>query len=293
MGLVLTMLFPLHVGGTVVAMRAFQADALLGAVSARRLSTLILPPVLAGLLAGHPDANAEVLSSVRVVAFGGAPLSARRQQAVADRFPHCTVGQGWGMTELAVGATTPRTGITNRVGSVGRLLPNTCLRVVDPMTDADLGVDEVGELWVRGPQTMLGYLGRPEETAATLDADGWVHTGDLGRVDAEGWVFVLDRIKDLIKVKGYQVPPAELEALLSCHPQVADAAVVGVQTGEDEEVPVAHVVARDPGGIDPEAVRAWFAGQVAPYKRLHAVHVCERLPRTPSGKLLRRSLGPH
>jgi acyl-CoA synthetase (AMP-forming)/AMP-acid ligase II len=160
-------------------------------------------------------------------------------------------------------------------GSAGRIAPNTELRVED------------GELLIRGPQTMSGYLRQP---ADLIDADGWVHTGDAGHVDADGNVFVVDRLKELIKVNALQVAPAELEAVLGSHPAVAEAAVVGRPDERRGEVPIAFVVARE--DVDGEALMAWVAERVAPYKRLHGVEFVERLPRTPAGKLLRRLLQP-
>lgn len=285
-GMVMTMLLPISAGATVLAMPRYDGETFGSSVVQHRVSVFVAAPPMAPLFVIHPlldPANVPV----RVVAFGGAPLPADHEAAIAARYPGVVVGQGWGMTELSVGATTPRNDGRSRPGSVGRLLPNTELRVVDPDTGADLGVDEVGELWVRGPQVMRGYLNRPDETAAILTADGWIRTGDLGYIDADGFVFIVDRIKDLIKVKGYQVAPAELEAVLVGHPQVSDAAVVrGERDGR--EVPIAFVVAN--AGLDLEELRSWFAEQVSPYKALHEVHRLDALPRNMSGKLLRRQL---
>src|SRR5262249_42195689 len=152
----------------------------------------------------------------------------------------------------------------------------------------DLGADGEGELLVRGPQLMRGYRGRPDETAATIDADGWLHTGDVATIDADGLVRITDRLKELIKVKGFQVAPAELEGLLCDHPSVADAAVVGVPDETAGEVPKAFVVAR--GDLDADALMAWVAERVAPHKRVRAVEVVEEIPKLPSGKILRRLL---
>ena len=204
---------------------------------------------------------------------GGAPLGASLQQAVAERFPHAVVGQGYGMTETTAVATIPDRELGTAPGSAGRIAPNTELRVVE------------GELLVRGPQTMRGYLRQP---ADLIDGDGWVHTGDLGHVDADGNVFVVDRLKELIKVNAHQVAPAELEAVLAGHPAVAESAVVGRPDERRGEVPVAFVVAR--GEVDGDELMAWVAERVAPHKRLHDVTFVERLPRTPAGKLLRRLL---
>ena len=287
MGSVLTLLLPLSAGACVVTVSRFEPDRFLPSIVEHGVTVVTVPPLLAPFLSHHPAATPEALATVRLIAFGGAPLSADAEGAVVARHPHAFVGQGWGMTELAVGASTPRFGRPTRPGAVGQLLPNTELRVVDPVTGTDVGADEVGELWVRGPQTMRGYRGLPDATAAVLDEDGWVHTGDLGRIDRDDWIHVVDRIKDLIKVKGYQVAPAELEAVLIQHPGVADAAVTRALV-DGEERPVGYIVSR--GDIDPDAVATWLADRVAPYKRLAAIHAVKQLPRTPSGKLLRRAL---
>jgi acyl-CoA synthetase (AMP-forming)/AMP-acid ligase II len=238
-------------------------------------------------LARHPAVGQRDLSSVELVVCGGAPLGAEVQRAVAERLGVAT-RQGWGLTETAAIATSPDRERPVAAGSVGRPMPNTELRVVDPDSGADLGPGERGELWLRGPQVMAGYLGRPDATAAMVDADGWLRTGDLGVVDDDGQVFVLDRLKELIKVSAHQVPPAELEALIATHPAVADVAVVPRPDPEHGEIPVAVVVAR--GALDGAELMAWVAERVAPYKRIRAVRFTDALPRTPAGKLLRRLL---
>jgi acyl-CoA synthetase (AMP-forming)/AMP-acid ligase II len=175
-----------------------------------------------------------------------------------------------------------------RRGSVGQLVPNTEARIVDPDSGADLGPGRTGELWVRGPQVMRGYRDRPEATAQTVDAGGWLHTGDICYLDEDGYLYVVDRLKELIKYKGYQVAPAELEHLLLTHPAVADAAVVPRPDPEAGEVPVAHVVLRSPATA--EELLAYVAERVAPYKKLRAVRFTDQVPRSASGKLLRRVL---
>jgi acyl-CoA synthetase (AMP-forming)/AMP-acid ligase II len=288
MGFMATLALPLASGATVVTMPRFDLGQLLALVQRHRVSVLVVPPPVMAALARHPMVDHHDLSSVELVVSGGAPLGADLQRAVAARLPGAAVGQGWGMTETAIGATMPdrRTGTTP--GSVGRVVPNTELRVVDPHSGRDLGAGEPGELWVRGPQVMKGYLHNPAATAETLDAGGWLHTGDLGQVDHDGNVFVTDRLKELIKVSAYQVAPAELEALLLGHPAVADAAVVPRPDPAHGEVPVAVVVPR--GAVDGEALMAWVAERVAPHKRIRAVRFADAVPRTPSGKLLRRVL---
>jgi acyl-CoA synthetase (AMP-forming)/AMP-acid ligase II len=173
-------------------------------------------------------------------------------------------------------------------GTVGPLLPNTECRIVDPATGAELGIEEDGELLIRGPQVMRGYLNNPEATAATLDKDGWLHTGDIGRADADGYFTIVDRLKELIKYKGFQVAPAELEAVLCAHPAVADAAVIPIPDDECGEVPKAFVVLKRE--TSPAALLAYVAEQVAPYKKLRAIEVIDAIPKSPSGKILRRVL---
>jgi acyl-CoA synthetase (AMP-forming)/AMP-acid ligase II len=289
MGFMATLAVPLASGATVVTMPRFDLEGFLTLVQRHRVTVLVVPPPVMAALAGHPLVDAYDLSSVELVVSGGAPLGAGLQRAVAARLPGAAIGQGWGLTETSIGVTLPdrRRGST-APGSVGRLMPNTELRVVDPRTGRDLGAGEPGELWARGPQVMAGYLGRPDATAEILDADGWLHSGDLGHVDRDGNVFVVDRLKELIKVSAYQVAPAELEALLAGHPAVADAAVIPRPDDAHGEVPVALVVPR--GELDPDALVAWVAERVAPHKRLRAIRLVDAIPRTPSGKLLRRLL---
>jgi acyl-CoA synthetase (AMP-forming)/AMP-acid ligase II len=288
MGFVVSLAVPLAAGATVVTLPRFDLERFLGLAERHRATVLVVPPPLVAALARHPMVDGYDLSRVELIVSGGAPLGPELQRAVAARFPGVVVGQGWGLTETAVGATMPDRDAGTVPGSVGRVMPGTELRVVDPDTQRDLGAGDRGELLVRGPQVMAGYLRRPEATAATIDADGWLRTGDLGFVDRDGNVFVADRLKELIKVSAYQVAPAELEALLLTHPAVADAAVIGRPDPTHGEVPVAVVVCRAP--VDEAELLAFVAERVTPYKRLRTVRFAESLPRTPSGKLLRRAL---
>jgi acyl-CoA synthetase (AMP-forming)/AMP-acid ligase II len=289
MGLVCVLHHALASGATVVCVARFEVEGMLAALETQRVAhALVAPPVLA-LLARHPRVASFDLSALRTLGSGGAPASAALERAAADRLG-CLVGQGYGMTEagplIAVApiADPPRV----RPGSVGLLVAGTEAKVVDPRSGAPLARGEDGELWVRGPQLMDGYLDDPAATAATIDTDGWLHTGDLGHVDEDGYVFLVDRLKELIKVRGFQVAPAELEVVLCAHPAVADAAVVGVPDERAGELPKAFVVA--PGGPDPDELRAYVADRVAPYKRVHEMELVDELPRSPTGKLLRRVL---
>jgi acyl-CoA synthetase (AMP-forming)/AMP-acid ligase II len=274
MGFTVTGLVPLCSGATLVTIPRFDFGRLLELIARHRVTVLVVPPPVMGALAATPPHHD--LSSVELVLSGGAPLSADCHAAVAARLPQATVGQGYGLTETSVGVAVGDRDTGSVPGSVGRVLPGTELRVVD------------GELWVRGPQNTRGYLGRPDATAALIDSAGWLHTGDVGRVDADGNVWIVDRLKELIKVNGHQVAPAELEGLLATHPLVADVAVVGRPDPERGECPVALVVARDE--LDPDALMAWVGERVAPYKRVREVRFVEAIPRTPAGKILRRLL---
>jgi acyl-CoA synthetase (AMP-forming)/AMP-acid ligase II len=197
--------------------------------------------------------------------------------------------QGYGMTEASpvTHATSALPG-KNRPGSVGEIAPNTECRIIDVTTGADAAPGMPGELWVRGPQVMKGYLGDPAATAITLDAESWLHTGDIGCVDADGYFTIVDRLKELIKYKGYQVPPAELEALLLTHPCVADAAVIGVPDEEAGESPKAFVVLK--GNATAQSLMDFVSERVAPYKRIRTVEFIDAIPKSPSGKILRRVL---
>lgn len=197
------------------------------------------------------------------------------------------------MTELSPGThVVPLDAENPPPGAVGKLLPGTEMRIValtDPGIDVAPGTD--GEILIRGPQVMKGYLGRPDATAAMIDPDGWLHTGDVGRVDADGWLYVVDRVKELIKYKGYQVAPADLEALLLTHAGIADAAVIGVHDADGNEVPKAYLVRQpDAGDLTEEDVLIYVAERVSPYKKVRQAEFIEAVPRAVSGKILRREL---
>ena len=276
----------LRAGATVVTMPRFDLAGFLGLIQEHRATfSIVVPPVVLAL-AGHPMVDDYDLSSLRLLGCGSAPLGADVEQRCADRLG-CPVIQGFGMTEASAAlAIVPPD--APRAGSAGRLLPGTEARIVDPVGGGDLGPGRTGELWARGPQVMRGYRNRPEATAATLVPGGWLRTGDLCYVDADGYLFVVDRLKELIKYKGIQVAPAELEALLCAHPAVADAAVVPRPDPEAGEVPVAHVATRSE--VSAAELEAWVADRVAPYKRLRGIRFVDQVPRSPTGKLLRRVL---
>jgi acyl-CoA synthetase (AMP-forming)/AMP-acid ligase II len=287
-GLVVLMAAAVREGSTLVTMPRFDLEEFLRILQEHHVTRAYLVPPIVLALAKHPMVDKYDLSALQVVVSGAAPLDAGLQGAAASRVD-CMVAQGWGLTETSpVLTTSVGAPLGPRPGAVGVLLPNTELRVVDPATGADVGRGETGELLARGPQVMKGYLNAPQATADMLDPDGWLHTGDLGRVDDDGYVYVVDRVKELIKYKGMQVAPAELEAVLLGHPAIADAAVVRYPDEEAGEVPKAFVVAKTP--LPAEEVIDYVAERVAPHKRVRRVEFIDEIPKALSGKILRRVL---
>ncbi|MFB7913960.1 4-coumarate--CoA ligase family protein [Streptomyces sp. NPDC056061] len=294
-GLTALMNGPLRLGATVVVLPRFDLEPFLAAIEKHRINGLYVAPPIVLALAKHPSVDRYDLSSLEYVVSAAAPLDAELAAACSRRLGLPPVRQAYGMTELSPAThVVPLAAENPPPGTVGRLLPGTEMRIV-PLDgsdeDAPAGTD--GEILFRGPQVMKGYLGRPDATAAMIDADGWVHTGDIGRTDADGWLFVVDRVKELIKYKGYQVAPAELEALLLGHEAIADAAVIGAPDADGNEVPRAYVVRR-PGEagerLTADAVMAYVAERVAPYKKVRQVEFVTEVPRATSGKILRREL---
>ncbi|WP_217246251.1 4-coumarate--CoA ligase family protein [Streptomyces sp. AC602_WCS936] len=285
---------PLRLGATVVVLPRFDLEQFLAAIQNHRITSLYVAPPIVLALAKHPLVADYDLSSLKYVISAAAPLDATLAAACSQRLGLPPVGQAYGMTELSPGThVVPLDAMHDAPpGTVGKLIAGTEMRVVsldDPGKDLPAG--ESGEILIRGPQVMKGYLGRPDATAAMIDEDGWLHTGDVGHVDGDGWLFVVDRVKELIKYKGFQVAPAELEALLLTHPGIADAAVIGTYNDDGNEVPHAHVVRR-PTAPDLSAgeIMMYVAERVAPYKRVRAVTFIDGVPRAASGKILRREL---
>jgi acyl-CoA synthetase (AMP-forming)/AMP-acid ligase II len=278
----------LRAGATIVTMPRFDLDQFLDLIQEHGITRAYVVPPIALALAKHPAVDERDLSTVTTIMSGAAPLGAELANRVASRID-CKVVQGYGLTETSPVTHVIRPDGENKAGSIGPPLPATEVRLVDPESGEDVAVGERGELWIRGPQVMQGYLNNEEATAATIDADGWLHTGDIGVVDDDGFFEIVDRLKELIKYKGYQVAPAELEALIQTHPQVADVAVIGVPDEECGELPKAFVVA-SADGCDHDELMAWVADQVSPQKRVRLVEEIDAIPKSPSGKILRREL---
>jgi acyl-CoA synthetase (AMP-forming)/AMP-acid ligase II len=278
----------LRTGATIVTMPRFDLEQFLSIHQEYGVTRSFVAPPIVVAMAKHPLVDSYDLSKLEQVFSGAAPLSAELALEAGKRLG-CEVVQGYGMTEMSpVSHLTPVGQF--KPGSVGVTAPNTEMRIVDPLSGEDLGLDADGEIWVRGPQVMLGYLNNAQATASTLDADGWLHTGDIGHVDEDGHVFVVDRLKELIKYKGFQVPPAELEAVLLTHPDVADAAVVGLPDEEAGEIPVAYVVRRAGSEATAEQIMEFVADQVAHYKQVRRLEFIDAVPKSASGKILRREL---
>jgi acyl-CoA synthetase (AMP-forming)/AMP-acid ligase II len=287
-GLNVVMNAVLRNGATVVTMPRFDLEGYLQLVEHHRATKAHLVPPIVLALAKSPLVESYDLSSLQLVNSGAAPLSADVAEAAAARVG-CPVVQGYGMTESSpVTHVTPTDPARHRPGTIGPPVPNTECKIAELAGGAALDPGEEGEVCVRGPQVMRGYLNDPEATARTIDADGWLHTGDIGRADEDGYVVLVDRVKELIKYKGYQVAPAELEAVLVEHPAVAEAAVIGRPDEEAGEVPIAFVALS--GDATPEEIQAYVAERVAPYKKLRALEVVDEIPKSPSGKILRRLL---
>jgi acyl-CoA synthetase (AMP-forming)/AMP-acid ligase II len=287
-GLVVVLNMSLYSGATVVMMPRFELETFLKAIQDYEVSLAhIVPPIVLSL-SKNPIVDNYKLPKLRTLFSGAAPLGEELTRACMDRIG-CNIRQGYGMTETSpVTHSSPAPPLEAKFGSVGVAAPNTECKIIDLETGEALGPGQKGEVWVRGPQVMKGYLNNPEATAQTIDSEGWLHTGDIGYADEDGHFFIVDRAKELIKYKGLQVPPAELEAVLLTHPCVADAAVIPYPDEEAGEVPKGIIVLRQP--VEPEELMKFVCERVAPHKRIRHIEFVEKIPKSPSGKILRRVL---
>ena len=287
-GLVVVLNMGLYSGATIVTMPRFDLETFLKAVQDYDVSLAHLVPPIVLALSKHPIVDNYKLPKLKTIFSGAAPLGEELTRACMDRLG-CIVRQGYGMTETSpVTHSSPAPPAVLKFGSVGVPAPNTECKIIDLENGEPLGPGERGEVCVRGPQVMSGYLNNPEATAETIDIHGWLHTGDIGYADEDGHFFIVDRAKELIKYKGFQVPPAELEAVLLTHPSIADAAVIPYPDDEAGEVPKGIIVLKEP--TTAEAILEFVAQQVAPHKRIRYVEFVDKIPKSPSGKILRRVL---
>jgi acyl-CoA synthetase (AMP-forming)/AMP-acid ligase II len=287
-GLVVVLNMGLYSGATIVMMPRFELESFLKAAQEYEVSLAHLVPPIVLSLSKNPIVDNYKLPKLKTIFSGAAPLGEELTRACMDRIG-CNVRQGYGMTETSpVTHSSPAPPLVSKFGSVGVPAPNTECKIIDLESGEPLGSGQKGEVCVRGPQIMKGYLNRPDATAQTIDPEGWLHTGDIGYADEDGHFFIVDRAKELIKYKGFQVPPAELEAILLTHPCVADAAVIPYPDEAAGEVPKGIIVLRKPA--EPEEILEFVAERVAPHKRIRYLEFAEKIPKSPSGKILRRVL---
>ncbi|MDI6857793.1 MAG: AMP-binding protein [Dehalococcoidia bacterium] len=276
-------------GGTGIVMMRFDAEQMLYLIEKHRITDIYLAPPAILAMVNVPNATSRFdTSSLQVIGSGAAPLPLEIGERAKSMFK-CVVSQGYGMTETS---PTTNTNPLDRVKleTVGPPFPDTFEKIVSLDTGEELPPTEVGELLVKGPQVMKGYWKNPKETAECLTEDGWLRTGDIGRFDEENYLCLIERKKEMIKYKGYQVAPAEIEALMHQHPAVLDVAVIPKPDAAGGEIPKACVVLRPGVECAPEQLMAFVAERVAPYKKIREVEFFREIPKTASGKILRRDL---
>jgi len=280
----------IYAGATTVTMTRYEINRFLGAVQQYKISSAFLTPPVVMELTKSDVVDSYDLSSLRSILCAAAPLGAEIEQAASDRLG-CLVRQGFGMTEASgpISTTLPDPARLRR-GSCGPLVPSTECKLVDLGTGQELETNQTGELMVRGPQVMKGYLNQPAATAATFEADAFLHTGDVGYADEDGNLFIVDRVKEIIKYNAYQVAPAEIEAVLAAHPSVSDAAVIPSPDPRTGEIPKAYVVLKPGTQATETELMDYVAERVAPYKKVRQLVFVDAIPKSASGKILRRVL---
>jgi len=287
-GMTVLMSSAIATANTGVVMLRFDVEEMMRLIQTYRITDLYLAPPAILAMVNLPDPSRYDTSSLRLISSGAAPLPLELGERAKKMFK-CIVSQGYGMTETSPTVNTqPFEKI--KLESVGPPYPDTFEKIVKLGTDEELPLGEVGELMVKGPQVMKGYWNNPKETASCLTPDGWLYTGDVARFDEDGYLYLIDRLKEMIKYKGYQVAPAELEALLHEHPAVLDAAVIPKPDEAGGEIPKAFVVLRPGSAASPEELMAFVAERVAPYKKIRKVEFVEQIPKSLAGKILRRDL---
>lgn len=290
----------LRAGSAILIMQKFSIVPFLELIQKYKVTIGPFVPPIVLEIAKSPVVDNYDLSSVRTVMSGAAPLGKELEDAVRAKFPNAKLGQGYGMTEagpvLAMCLAFAKEPFEIKSGACGTVVRNAEMKIVDPETGSSLPRNQPGEICIRGDQIMKGYLNDPEATEKTIDKEGWLHTGDIGYIDDDDELFIVDRLKELIKYKGFQVAPAELEALLITHPCIKDAAVVPMKDDAAGEVPVAFVVRSsssngdDSTTITEDAIKEFISKQVIFYKRIKRVFFVEVIPKSPSGKILRKDL---
>jgi len=287
-GMLVVLNSSIYQGATIVTMPRFDLEQFLSLIEKYEVTRAhLVPPIVLGL-AKHPLIDQFDLSSLKLIISGAAPLGEDLATACASRLG-CVIKQGYGLTETSPVISLDHTAPGKIVpGAVGVLIRDSECKIIDTGTGDELGENQRGEVLIRGPQVMKGYLNNPEATAETIDEDGWLHTGDIGYIDSDAHLYIVDRVKELIKYKGYQVAPAELEAILLSHPSVADAAVIPSPDEEAGEVPKAFIVFKSE--ITQDEILGFVASRVAPYKKIRRIETIDKIPKSASGKILRKEL---
>ncbi|KAL1197424.1 4-coumarate--CoA ligase 2 [Cardamine amara subsp. amara] len=283
----------LRVGATVLIMRKFEIGLMLEQIQRYKVTVaMVVPPIVLAIVKSQETEKYD-LSSVRIIKSGAAPLGKELEDAISAKFPNAKLGQGCGMTEtgpIAMSLGFAKHPFPFKSGGCGTVVRNAEIKIVDLDTGDSLPRNKSGEIYIRGHQIMKGYLNDPVTTASTIDKDGWLHTGDFGFIDDDDELFIVDRLKELIKYKGFQVAPAELESLLIAHPHINDVAVVAMKEQDAGEVPVAFVVRSKDSNISEEEIIQFVSKQVVFYKRISTVFFTDSIPKAPSGKILRKDL---
>lgn len=284
----------LRVGAAILIMQKFEIIKLLELINKYKVTIAPFVPPIVLAIAKSPVVDEYDLSSIRTVMSGAAPMGKELEDTVRAKLPNAKLGQGYGMTEagpvLAMCLAFAKEPFEIKSGSCGTVVRNAQMKILDPDTGASLPRNQPGEICIRGHQIMKGYLNDPEATERTIDKEGWLHTGDIGYIDDDDELFIVDRLKELIKYKGFQVAPAELEAMLIAHPNVSDAAVVSMKDEAAGEVPVAFIVRSNGSKITEDEIKQYISKQVVFYKRIYRVFFVETIPKAPSGKILRKDL---
>lgn len=284
----------LRVGAAILIMQKFEIIKLLELINKYKVTIAPFVPPIVLAIAKSPVVDEYDLSSIRTVMSGAAPMGKELEDTVRAKLPNAKLGQGYGMTEagpvLAMCLAFAKEPFEIKSGSCGTVVRNAQMKILDPDTGVSLPRNQPGEICIRGHQIMKGYLNDPEATERTIDKEGWLHTGDIGYIDDDDELFIVDRLKELIKYKGFQVAPAELEAMLIAHPYVSDAAVVSMKDEAAGEVPVAFIVRSNGSKITEDEIKQYISKQVVFYKRIYRVFFVETIPKAPSGKILRKDL---
>ncbi|XP_050377411.1 4-coumarate--CoA ligase-like 6 [Argentina anserina] len=291
-GMALVVVGLLSLGSSLVVMKKFDVNEVVAAIDRYKVTHFpVVPPILRALTKKAEDIGTQSLQSLKQVSCGATPTSMKLIEDLVQTLPHVDFIQGYGMTETAaVGTRGFNTEKIRKYSSIGLLAPNMQAKVVDWNTGSFLPPASIGELWLRGPSIMRGYLNNASATMSTIDNDGWLHTGDIIYFDEDGYLYILDRIKEIIKYKGFQIAPADLEAVLISHPEILDVGITGATDEECGEVPVAFVVKKHDSKLSQKDIMDYVARQVSPQKKIRKVVFTHSIPRSAAGKILRREL---